>query len=376
MAPTTHALVHRPFSFALVVLLCVAGSRSHAADAVEDAGDGTRLVGAVEVTCTPDEKSKAAGDTAFDDTITFDNDRVESKALGERGFPKTLSIPRTVNGVLTMTVAFKKRGGGEKATYLLRRKKDGTISGTLTIVEGKTRHRYLVRDKGAPAPTDPDSGDTAAAGKPGKSKRGKSAKDATEPAVIRVDGGFVRLMTTNVALTEARITDKARKAKVTEIQNAAGADWQALKGTYLSGAISAAEYTGAAGRRLDEANRELKAALGDAIGDLEAAYAKPTAAEFLYHNALRAALAELDSPKKTAAAEKAVYQGMLDLAKLVRNPAGREPDVLAKFRELTDARVKKALPAAEWTRVRKMVEALTSYRPTAENAGPPPIDLQ
>ncbi len=114
--------------------------------------------------------------------------------------------------------------------------------------------------------------------------------------------------------------------------------------------------------------------LGGDIGDLEAAYAKPTAAEFLYHNALRAALAELDDPKKTAAADKAVYQGMLDLAKLVRNPAGREPDVLAKFRELTDARVKKALPAAEWTRVQKTVEGLTSYRPTGDTPAPPPIE--
>lgn len=343
----------------------------------EDIGDGTRVSGTLEVTCTPDVKSRGLGAVPFDDVITLSEDRVECKALSARGYPESLSIPKTVNGVITMTVSFKKNNG-DKATYFLRIKKDETVTGSLTVVEGKTRHRYLVRTKGAP---EPKESETAAASKGARNRKGKSKskKDddaAADPAVLRVDGGFVRLMTTNVALTEARVKDPAKKAKVTEIQNAAGTDWQALKGTYMSGALSAAEYIEAATRRLDDANREMKALIGDDIADLETAYSSPTVSAFLYHNAMRAALAELENAPKAVAADKAVYQSMLELAILVRKPAGREPDVLAKFRELTDTRVKKALPAAQWAKVQKTVEGLTSYRPpAAAGPDPPPVKL-
>jgi hypothetical protein len=342
----------------------------------EEAGDGTRVSGTLEVTCTPDEKSKKAGAAALDDTVTMAEDRVQSKALGARGYPEALAIPKTVNGVVTMTAVFKKKTG-EKGTYSLRIKKDGAVSGSLTTVEGTTKYRYLVRTKGSAATADPDAPASAAGKKRGKSKAGKGGGDVAEadPEVIRVDGGFVRLMTTNVALTEARVKDDAKKAKVAAIQKAAGTEWQALKGTYRSGAISAAEYAEAAGRRLDEANAELAALLGDEIADLDAAYAKPATAEFLYHNAMRAALAELDDPGRTAAADKAVHQSMTELALLVRKPAGREADVLAKFRELTEARVQKALPAPLWARVQKTVAGLTSYRPGAATPPPAPIEL-
>ena len=331
------------------------------------------MSGTLEVTCTPDEKSKKAGATPFDDTVTLSEDRVESKELSRRGFPESLSVPKTVNGVITLSVTFKKRNG-DKATYSLRMKEEGVVGGSLTITEGKQRFRYRLRKQGTPEQADPVKSSAAKqGGKGGKAKAGKGKKPESDPAVIRVDGGFVRLMTANVALTEARVKDAAKKAKVAEIQQAAGTDWQAMKGTYLSGAISAADYAEAAGRRLNQANADLAALLGDEIADLDAAYAKPAAAEFLYHNALRAALAELDDETKTAGADKAVHQSMVDLAKLVRNPAGREADVLKKFRELTDARVKKALPAPLWERVQKTVEGLTSYRPEA-GAAPPAAD--
>ena len=341
----------------------------------EDIGDGTRVSGTLEVTCTPDEKSRKIGAVPFDDVITLSEDRVECKALSARGYPESLSIPKTVNGVITMTVSFKKNSG-DKATYSLRIKPDETVSGSLTTIEGKgkTRYRYLVRTKGAPEPKESETA-AAAKGKKGKSKSKKQADAPADPAVLKVDGGFVRLMTTNVALTEARVKDPAKKAKVTEIQNAAGTDWQALKGTYMSGALSTAEYVEAATRRLDDANREMKALLGDDIADLETAYASPTVTAFLYHNAMRAALAELENAPKAVAADKAVYESMLELAMLVRKPAGREPDVLAKFRELTDTRVKKVLPAAQWAKVQKTVEGLTSYRPPAAAPEPPPVKL-
>lgn len=383
MAPRTRG-------FAVVVISCLTlacclATAAHAQrlggklgqNPEEDIGDGTRVSGTLEVTCTPDEKSRGLGAVLFDDVITLADDRVECKALSARGYPESLSIPKTVNGVITMTVSFKKNNG-DKATYFLRIKKDETVTGSLTVVENKTRHRYLVRTKGAPEPKDPETAAAArgAKNKKGKSKTGKGGNGGpADPAVLRVDGGFVRLMTTNVALTEARVKDPAKKAKVTEIQNAAGTDWQALKGTYMSGALSAAEYIEAATRRLDDANRQMKALIGDDIADLETAYSSPTVSAFLYHNAMRAALAELENAPKAVAADKAVYQSMLELAILVRKPAGREPDVLAKFRELTDTRVKKALPAAQWAKVQKTVEGLTSYRPPAAAPEPPPVKL-
>jgi hypothetical protein len=377
MTPMTRGLVVCVVSLALCATARAQRLGGAGRDDVDEAGDGTRVSGAPEVTCTPDEKSRKAGAVAFDDTITLAADRVESKALSARGYPESLSIPKTVNGVVTMNVSFFKKKNGDKATYSLRIKKDGTVSGSLTTTEGKTKYRYLVRTKGSPEPADAEkSAAGKSAGKKGGKSKGGKAKDApADPAVVRVDGGFVRLMTTNVALTEARVTDKAKKAKVTDIQNAAGTDWQAMKGTYMSGALSAAEYVEAATRRLDDANKEMAALLGDEIADLETAYASPTVGAFLYHNAMRAALAELEDAPKAVEADKAVYQGMLELAMLVRKPAGREPDVLKKFQELTDARVKKALPAAQWARVQKTVEGLTSYRPAPAAPAPPPIKL-
>ena len=368
MARLTRALAH-----ATMAVLLLAVSVTRAADPTEDVGDGTRVNGKLQVTCTPDEKSKAAGDTPFDDTITLADDRVDSAALAQRGFPPTLSIPKTVNGIVTMTAVFKKQGG-EKATYSIRIRKDQTVNGSLTIVKGKERHRYVVRTKGTPVGPDPDASDTAKAGKHGKSKAAVARGADADPGVIRIDGGFVRLMTTNVAMTESGVTDKAKKAKVAEIQKAAGTDWQAIKGTYLSGAITAAEYVEVAGRRLDDANGELKALLGEDIADLDAAFAKPVTSEFLYHQALRTALAELDDPDKTALANKALVQSMRDLGSLTHKPAGRAPDVFAKFRELTEARMKKALPAADWASVQKTVDASTSYRPD-QTAPPAPVEL-
>ena len=358
----------RAFVCLASALFTVVPAVVRAAQVDDDLGDGTRVTGDLEVTCTPDKKSKDAGAEEFDDTLKLADDRVESKALSARGFPDVLAIPKTVNGVVTLNVTFQKKNNKDKAVYTLRLKKDGAVGGSLTITERGTRQRYTVRSKGAPAVAEKPG--AAGGGGKGKAKAGKGRKGSgagaaaePDPAVVRVDGGFVRLMTAQVALAEAGVKDDAKKAKVAEILKAAGTDQIGLKGTYLSGAMTAAEYADAAGRRLDEANKALAALLGDDIADLEAAYKKPAAAEFLYHNAMRAALAELDDRSKTAAADKAVHQSMLELALLVRKPAGREADVLAKFRELTDTRVKKALPAPLWARVQKTVEGLMSYEP-------------
>ncbi len=356
-----------------LTLLTLAPGAAGAADTV-DIGDGTRVKGVLEVTCTPDEKSTLVGAKAFDDTISMANDRVVSSALDDRGYGEALSIPKSVNGMVVLNVVFQKRNG--KATYTLRVKKDGAVTGSLTVNERNDRFRYTVRNKGAKVEEKPTT-EPESQGKRGKSKGPAAAGGpSTEPAVLRVDGGFVRLMTAQVALAQAGVKGKATKAKVVEIITAAGTDQIPLKGQLLSGTLTAEAYADAAGRRLQAANDELAVLLGDDIVKVDAAYEQPITAEFLHHNALRAALADLGAGPKVEKASQSVYRRMVDLALLMRNPGGREPAALKKFRAETIAEVKKALPPVQWARVEKTVDGLTSSKPGgAAPPAPAPIEL-
>jgi hypothetical protein len=367
----------RVFAVLTSILLMTAFAGARADPSIEADLSAPRVAGEFEVTCTPDEKSKKAGAKAFDDTVTLDSDRVRSTALKSQGYAaEALAIPKIVNGVVTVSVSFKRPGGAGKAMYFLRVKKDGTVSGSLTTGEGKDRLRYVVHAKGTPPPNEKKP-KAKSAGK-GKSKGGGGDAPPEDPAVVRVDGGFVRLMTAQVALAEAGVKDKAAKAKVVQILEAAGGDQITLKGTYLSGTMTAAQYAEAAGRRLDDANRELATVLGADLAKVEAAYEKPMTAEFLYHNAIRAALQDLEATPKVEAANKAVYKRLIDLALLIRKPEGREPPALEKFRSETAAQIGKSLPAAQWAKIQKTAVALTAYRPgqsPAPAAPPPPIEL-
>src|SRR5688572_6786813 len=126
MSATTRVL-----SFLTSILLTAAAAGAYADPSIEADLNAPRVAGEFPVTCTPDEKSKKAGAKAFDDTVTLDSDRVRSTALKAQGYAdEALAIPKIVNGVVTVSVSFKKGGG--KATYFLRVKKDGTITGSLT----------------------------------------------------------------------------------------------------------------------------------------------------------------------------------------------------------------------------------------------------
>src|SRR5688572_21024504 len=111
-----------------------------------DVGDGTRVSGTVTFACTPDEKSKNAGATAFEDTLELGDDRVKSKVLTAEGFPVALSIPKMVNGVPTFNASFKKPGA--TATYFIRVKDGGTVSGSLTRMQGGKTVRYTIGTAG------------------------------------------------------------------------------------------------------------------------------------------------------------------------------------------------------------------------------------
>ena len=363
-------------SACLALAACWLGAASVGAQEVDEKDIAApRVRDTLELTCTPDAKSKKAGAEAFDDTVTLKDDRVRSKALKAKGFADALAIPKFVNGVLTVQVSFAKTGGG-KATYFIRVKKDGAINGSLTIKDGKDQQRYVVTARGVAPSDEAVAADAPAAGKQGKSRSknapggaGKAGAKAADPAVLRVDGGFVRLMTVQIAMAEAGVSDKVVKSKISEILKLAGTEQMNLRTAHLTGKLTAAEYAEVAGERLKESNAALATLLGDKAAEVEAAYDKPMTAEFLYHNALRAALAELASDKARAA-DKVVHQRLVDLALLIRKPAGRESAALATFRGETDAQVEKSLPAAQWARVQKTVAGLTSYTPDAGDESP------
>ena len=183
-----------------------------------DLGDGTQISGTLVFTCTPDEKSKKAGASPFEDTLELGNDRVKSKALTAEGFPVALSIPKTVNGVPTFNAIFKKPGA--TATYFIRVKEGGVVSGSLTRTQGGKTIRYVIGTIGA-------RDDAAAAAK---------VDAALDPAVLRVNGGFVRLMSVQVAMADAGVN--ADKAKVAAILKSAGSDQNALRAELLGKKIT------------------------------------------------------------------------------------------------------------------------------------------
>src|SRR5688572_7315278 len=168
--------------------------------------------------CTPDAKSKAAGATRFVDTLDVGGLTAKSAALSEDGFPEAKAEPKTVNDVVTLNVTFRKTGGAT-AAYFLRAKKDGTVSGSLVRTEGGKALRYTVGATSAREAAEPDE--------PPKPAARAAAEAALDPEVLRVNGGFVRLMSAQAALADAGV--KADKAKVAEILKAAGAHQNELR---------------------------------------------------------------------------------------------------------------------------------------------------
>src|SRR3954452_13292181 len=148
----------RFFAFALSALsamavgtatLVAAPAAKPAAAPPKDSADTTdgdlgapRISGKFSFRCEPDAKSKAAGAQPFDETLEIANDRVASKRLAGEGFPQALSIPKVVNGVPTFNVVFKKPGAA--ATYFIRVKRGGAVSGSLTRTDGGKTLRYVI----------------------------------------------------------------------------------------------------------------------------------------------------------------------------------------------------------------------------------------
>lgn len=322
-----------------LVLMRSAGVR--AAD--QGAVDAPRIAGSLTFTCVPDAKSKAAGATEFEDTLELGDDRVKSKVLAADGFPGTLSIPKVVNGVPTFNIVFKKPGA--TATYFIRAKPGGDVTGSFTRVEGGKTLRYAIAGGGGPKQ----------AGNAGASPKTSPSLD---PDVLRVNGGYVRLMTVQVAMADAGVN--ADKAKLAGILRAAGNDQNALRNDLVQGKLDPKRYVAKAESRLNEATRSVKEFLGEHAAVVEAAQDAPFAMTSTYLNQMRAAAAEFggDGAKR---ADRVIFESLMELAKLARRKEQLTPDVATKLKERAKTDVTKALDESHRERFEKALDAMASY---------------
>ena len=334
------------------MLLCGAAARAQDDPHVE----APRVTGTLTFTCTPDPKTKAAGATAFDDTLDIFADRITSKALAAEGFPLALAIPKVVNGVTTFNVTFKKKGAS--ATYFVRAKPDGTVTGSLRRNDGggKTRRYTLGTSSGRDG-----------AGAATKPAGAASADVALDPAVLRVNGGFVRLMSVRVAMADAGVN--ADRAKVAAILKAAGEDQNALRVALLKREIAPAEYVRRAEARLGEARDALRPLLGDKSAAVEAAFDAPFAAGYVHLNHMRAALAEAGAPAEaTKRADQAIVHSLIELTTLAKKREQLTADAVGKLKERARTEVLSALGERGDARRRfeQILEGLASYRAGAD----------
>jgi hypothetical protein len=319
--------------------------RVRAAD--QAAGDAPRIAGSLTFTCVPDAKSKTAGAKEFEDTLDLGEDRVKSKALAAEGFPGTLSIPKVVNGVPTFNIVFKKPGA--TATYFIRAKPGGDVTGSFTRVEGgKTLHYTIGGGSKQAGNTDAAPAKTAA---------------ALDPDVLRVNGGYVRLMSVQVAMADAGV--RADKPKLNTILKAAGNDQNMFRNELTQGKLDAKQYVSKAEARLNEAQRSLKEFLGEHAAAVEAAQDKPFAATYVYLNQMRGAVVEVGGDAGAKHADQLILQSLLELTNLARVKDKLTPEVADKLRERTKADVTKALAEAHRERFEKTLEAMASYKPDA-----------
>jgi hypothetical protein len=307
--------------------------------------------GTLTFTCTPDEKSKKAGATPFEDTLELGDDRVKSKVLTAEGFPVALSIPKMVNGVPTFNASFKKLG--ETATYFIRVKDGGTVSGSLTRTRGGKTLRYTI---GTPGRRD------GANGEDGAPARG-TADPALDPAVLRVNGGFVRLMSVQVAMADAGVN--ADKSKIAAVVKAAGGEQNKLRGELLRRKITPEQYSKQAELRLNEARQSVAQLLGDHAAKVESAYDAPFAGTYVYLNQIRAAATEANTSEGTGdagkRADQAIYKSLIELTKLAKKHDALTPTVVEGIKQRTRDEVVAALGEAQRERFENMLTGLASY---------------
>jgi hypothetical protein len=331
------------FIFALSIgLLMTFGARG----ADQGAADAPRIAGSLTFTCVPDDKSKKAGATEFEDTLELGDDQVKSKALAAEGFPGTLAIPKVVNGVPTFNIVFKKTGA--TATYFIRAKPGGEVTGSFTRVEGGKTLRYTIGGGSKQA----RNGDVPAKTSP-----------SLDPDVLRVNGGYVRLMSIQVAMADAGVT--VDKAKLAAMLKAAGNDQNALRNELAAGKLDAKQYAAKAEARLNEAQRSVKALLGERAAAVEAAQDKPFAATYVYLNQMRGAVADAGGgdPAVVKHADQLIYQSLLELTKVAREKDKLTPDAAAKLRDRTRADVASALAESHRERFEKTLDAMASCTP-------------
>ena len=300
----------------LAVFVAFAMTAGHVALGQDDPHvDAPRVTGTLSFTCTPDPRSKAAGAAPFDDTLDIFADRVESKALKAEGFPIALAIPKVAGGVTEFKATFKRNENGATATYFVRAKADGSVSGSLTRNDpgGKTRRYTLGTRARAPAATTNPAADAAA---------------ALDPGVLRVNGAFVRLMSIRSAMADAGVN--ADRAKLAAILKSAGEDHNALRVALLTGEVPPAEYVKRGEARLAEARGALKQLFGDdRSGAVEAAYAAPFAKGYVTLNQMRAAVADAGAPADaTKRADQVVVRSLVELAALAKKREQLTPDAL------------------------------------------------
>jgi hypothetical protein len=315
----------------------------------QGAADAPRIAGELTFTCVPDAKSKAAGAKEFEDTLDLGEDRVKSKALAAEGFPGTLAIPKVVNGIPTFNIVFKKPG--TTATYFIRAKPGGDVTGSFTRVEGGKTLRYTIGGGGGGSK---QAGDTEA-----------KTPSSLDPDVLRVNGGYVRLMSVQVAMADAGV--RADKAKLAAILKAAGADQNALRNELAQGKLDAKQYVTKAEARLNEAQRSVTQFLGEHAAAVRAAQDKPFAATYVYLNQMRGAVVDAGGGDAKHA-DQLIYQSLLELTKLARAKDKLTPEAAETLREQTKAGVTKALAESHRERFDKALDAMASYK--ADDAAP------
>lgn len=325
----------------LGVLLFAIATR--AAD--EPAVDAPRMSGTLSFTCTPDAKSKTAGAAPFDDTLELGDDRVKSKALAGQGFPVALSIPKIVNGVTTINASFKKQG--DTATYFLRIKSDKQITGSFVRMTGTKTLRYTI-------------GGGSSRGEPENPNPSKTTGDALlDPDVLRVNGGFVRLMSAQVAMADAGVS--AEKTKVAEIIKSAGADQNTMRMSLIKGEMTPAQYVHKAEARLAAAHDAVAKVLGDNAAKVEKAYDAPFAGGYVKLNQMRAAVADSGAPADASKrADQVIYHSLLDLTMLAKKRGELTADAAHKLEDRTHTDVLSALGADHRERFDKVFTGLSS----------------
>lgn len=319
---------------------------SSLAVAADDVGDGTQISGSLTFTCTPDEKSKNAGAAAFDDTLDLGNDRVKSAVLAKVGFPPALLVPKLVNGVPTFTAIFRK--AGVTATYFIRAKPGGEVSGSFTRVEGGKTLRYTL---GASTPRESANGHAS-----------KIADVMLDPEVLRINGGFVRLMSVQVAMADAGVN--ADKSRLAAILKSAGVKQDDLRTGLASHKLKPDQYVKQAEAVLSDANKSVQQLLGNNAEKVQAAYDAPFASGYVYLNQMRAAAAESNATSDAVKlADQAVYKSLLDLARLAKKKDELTSDAVATIKQRAHTEVVTALGEAHRKRLEETLASMASYKP-------------